>query len=78
MAIKDLQKDFTLIDQWNQIVNAQTQTIAWTSSASIAVTNIQANPDYILNASAGEVAYVNAIQTQYQQFSGQQPVNPDK
>jgi hypothetical protein len=63
--------------QWNDIVNAQTQAVAWTTIAANAIAGILANPDYALNASAEEVAYVSAIQVQYQTFSAQQPVNPD-
>lgn len=78
MAIKDLNRDFNLIQQWNDITNCQTQVMAWVQQMNTSIVTILSNPDYAVNVSAEESAYVSSLQNLYPQFASAQPLNPDK
>ncbi len=77
MSISGLKNSALLFQEWNDFVNATVQMSAWAEIAITKKTALISDPNYALNASAQEIAFVTNFQNVINNFIGNSPINPD-
>lgn len=78
MAIKDLDKYHLLIQEWNDVVNASIQADAWIKDMINKISILQADLNFLPNASPQEIQFLTSWATLLNNFLQSEPINPDK
>lgn len=78
MAIKDLDKYHTLIEEWNTVVDCSIQADAWVKSMLLKITILQQDVNFVANASPEETNFLYNWTNVLTNFVNQEPINPGK
>ena len=78
MSISGLKNNAVLFQEWKDFVNATEQMSSWAQIALTKKISLISDPNYALNASAQEIAFVTNFQNVINNFIVSAPINPDE
>jgi len=78
MAISDIKKYFTLTYEWNMLIDCQSNMTVFANMALSKINILTSDQNYLLNASAEEIQFINNFTSFINNFINTMPINPNR